>query len=458
MIPAPISDSPAQRVRDEARTARLLESYLTTRAARAACEAAEIRALAAAAAFVDEQRDRLESPSSRAADLPGRTMVAELATASRVSERTAQRQLHDAGDLCRRFPQLVDALDEARIASAHVRVIHEAGFAIQDAAARAAFVATAIGRAETTTPGRLRPIVQVLAARAHDEKMQDRHDRAVAQRMVRVVDGCDGMADLRVTGAALLIHAAYDRLTADAHSVITARAATEECALMVDRGSGHPDDRTMDQLRSDILTDLLLTGTPQSCSAGDGIAAVRPRVQVTVPVLTAAAVGDEPALLAGYGPIDPATARQILAHAHTWERVLTSPLTGAIVAVDSYRPSEAMKRFLGARDERCRFPGCRQPVWRCDLDHTVDAALGGATSCSNLAHVCRRHHVLKHNSAWTVRQREVGELEWTSPTGRVYRDLAEPVVRFVAADEVEGFSARFPGSWPAPDPSDPPDF
>jgi len=62
------------------------------------------------------------------------------------------------------------------------------------------------------------------------------------------------------------------------------------------------------------------------------------------------------------------------------------------------------------------------PVSRCDIDHTVDAALGGETSTANLAHLCRGHHTLKHHTDWRVAQDSGGGLLWTSPTGRVHVD------------------------------------
>ncbi|WP_374314317.1 hypothetical protein [Microbacterium sp.] len=70
------------------------------------------------------------------------------------------------------------------------------------------------------------------------------------------------------------------------------------------------------------------------------------------------------------------------------------------------------------------------PVHRCDVDHTIDAARGGATATCNLAHLCRRHHSLKHSSDWTVLQRPDGTLEWTSPIGRVHVDEPPGTVRF----------------------------
>ena len=64
-------------------------------------------------------------------------------------------------------------------------------------------------------------------------------------------------------------------------------------------------------------------------------------------------------------------------------------------------------------------------------DHTVDASAGGVTSACNLADLCRRHHVLKHASPWTVEQIGLGRLRWTSPTGRVYTDEVPATLRFV---------------------------
>jgi hypothetical protein len=437
---SPDRDDPSAR--DIAATDLLVDEFVACRHEKAALDAREITALAAAGAIVDEQRARLTSRESRKTDIPARAMVAELAAAARVSERTIQRQLNDAVDLCARFSDVVDALAEARISRVHVAVIHEAGWAIDDRAARAEFVTAAIARAETMTPGRLRPIAEILAARVNPRTIGERHRDACAKRDVRVADLGDGMADVCATVPAVLAHGIYDRLTQHAHAVIAAR--TQEAA---DLDSDHPgerdepaaDARTMGQLRADILCDLLLTGTAETCTRGEAIDAIRATVQITVPVLTAAGRGAEPALLAGYGPVDPETARRLMGNCPGWERVMTSPVTGCVLAVDRYRPTEDMKRFLRVRDERCRFPGCRQPVWRCDLDHTIDAARGGPTAHCNLAHLCRRHHVLKHNSGWRVRQLDGGVLEWTSPTGRIYTDLPAPAVRFAPDPEPPPF-------------------
>ncbi|GAA1991958.1 HNH endonuclease signature motif containing protein [Microbacterium pumilum] len=463
--PSPLPCEPAdQDARDRAATSSLVDEFVACRSERAVIDAREIRTLAAVASLVEQQRSRLTSRESVKTDMPARTMIADLATAARLSERTIQRQLNDAADLCARFSGVVDALAAARISRAHVSVIHEVGFPIDDAVARAEFVSAALSRAETMTAGRLRPVAETLAARLNPRTIQERHVEARTRRSVQLIDLADAMSKLDLTIPSVLAHGIFDRLTQDAHSVIAARPAkstehgrtgapgqtgapaamggtddtresndTDDTGLTSATGASEApatDIRTMDQLRADIVCDLLLAGTAETCSEGEGIDAIRATVQITVPVLTAAGVGTEPALLAGYGPVDPESARRLLANAPGWERVMTSPVTGCVLAVDRYRASRSLSRFLRARDERCRFPGCRQPVWRCDIDHTHDAARGGATSHCNLAHLCKRHHTLKHNSHWRVRQLEGGVLEWTSPTGRIYTDLPEPAVRF----------------------------
>ena len=86
-------------------------------------------------------------------------------------------------------------------------------------------------------------------------------------------------------------------------------------------------------------------------------------------------------------------------------------------ATDGYRPTDAQQRFLRARDRRCRFPGCRTPAARCDLDHN-DPYPAGATSCDNLCCLCRHHHRLSHQApGWTMHRLPDGGLEWTTPSG-----------------------------------------
>jgi len=431
------------------RAERLVDAFEAGRRRRSVQDAAEIRLMAAAAASV--ARPPHASPEqTRRAELDRRALIADLATSSRVSEWTITRVMSEAADLCARFAGGVDALERGDISRQHLSAIHDAGDPIDDDAARAEFVTIALDRAAGLTPGRLAPVLRVIAERFLERSLDERHQDAAARRRVEVVDLPDDMAALTAILPATLAHGIGDRLTQQARSVIETRERGAEGSGGRDAGADDSGDRdagaddsgdrdagdarSLAQLRADILTDLLLTAGPDRCVGGDGLGAIRATVQVTVPVLAMTGVSGEPCLLAGYGPIDPGTARTLAAGAAGWERVMTSPVTGSVLAVDRYRPGPALQRFLAARDEHCRFPGCRRPVWRSDIDHTIDAALGGPTHHANLAHLCRRHHTLKGVTAWTVEQVSPGVLVWTSPTGRKHTDRPEPVVRFVSDD------------------------
>ncbi|MFI5506731.1 DUF222 domain-containing protein [Mycobacterium sp. NPDC051804] len=90
-------------------------------------------------------------------------------------------------------------------------------------------------------------------------------------------------------------------------------------------------------------------------------------------------------------------------------------------AETGYRPSAKLARFVRGRDLTCRFPGCTAPAEVCDIDHVIPYPLGD-THASNLACLCRKHHLLKTFWAgdWALELRPDGAAVWTSPTGRTY--------------------------------------
>lgn len=431
------------------------------------------------------------SPSGSAHDIPLRSLAAQIAAALRASDRTVQRRMSEAWELTERFPATWAALAAGEITRGHVAVIVEAGSAIDVPAVRTDLEGAALAVARRESPGRLRPAARLLAARLHPVPLADRHLRAAARRDVVVRDFDDGMAELIATLPAAIAHGIRDRLDRLARTTLDARR-DESAQPGSDGRDGHSDSgdadgelpmtmtttavrrrpadrRGIGAVRADTFADLLLTGHASATVSGASVPeaeAIRAHVQITVPALTAmgavpgavidnaeaqcqggaAAFGAALATLAGRQPIDTATALRLAATAPGWDRVLTHPITDAVVAVDRYRPSDEMRRTLRVRDEHCRFPGCRQPVRRCDIDHTVAREHDGPTALANLAHLCRRHHTLKHHSAWRVRQTSDGVLHWTSPTGRPYPDVPARTLTFTAGD------ADAP-----PDLNDPPD-
>lgn len=262
------------------------------------------------------------------------------------------------------------------------------------------------------------------------------------------------MSELVALLPAVLAHGIHDRLTSLARAAQNSTREPEPDDGAPDRpgtfpashGDGGPhsdrasrsDHRSLGEVRADVFADLLLAGRPSPASgtgAGADDDAITAHVEITIPALTLLGHSDEPASIIGGPPIDLETARRLAGAATGWDRVLTHPVSGAVLAVDRYRPSDALRRILRTRDTHCRFPGCRQSTRRCDIDHTIARVEDGPTELSNLAHLCRRHHTLKHHSAWRVRQTPDGILHWTSPTGRSYPDVPARTLVFISDDD-----------------------
>lgn len=438
---------------DIARTEAIIDGIARTRRRMAELHAEEARLLAAAADLAREQAARGDT-SHPSGDIPLRSIAAQIAAATRASDRGVQARIGYAAQLTADFPETFAALAAGEIDPAHARVIVDAGMLISEPEVRTAYEEAALDVARREAPGRLRPIVRTLAQRLHPVPLDERHRLARTGRRVCVQDADDGMAELIAVLPATLARAILDRLTQVAHATIDARNPTRDGAALFDGDArldldaqlngerGMADTRTLDEVRADAFTDLLLTGHSSPEASNGSIPqghAIRAHVQVTVPLSTLAGETDEPAELVGHGPIDPDTARRLAGTATAWTRVQLDPVTQCVVAVDTYRPTTALRRLLEVRDEHCRFPGCRQRAARCDLDHTVAREHDGPTELGNLAHLCRRHHVLKHNSAWRVRQRPGGVLEWTSPTGRVYPDAPARTLTFAPAADPPPF-------------------
>jgi hypothetical protein len=362
----------------------------------------------------------VEGTSGSDADMSVRDMAAELGCAAAMPDRTVQRRMSDAGALRDRLPATYGALLRGRLSLAHAQVVLDEGTRLAGSDARAEYEQIVLERSPSLSVGRLRAMAKSVAEHLDPVSIQERHAAARDRRCASVRDGDDSMGELLLVAPSVLIHGIHDRATTIARGVLDADGS---------------DTRTLDQARADVMCDLLLTGHATSAEAdahgGEGLDAIRAIVQITVPVLTLMGESDAAPTLDGRQPIDPHTARTLAGSATLWDRVLTDPIDGSVLAVDRRFPTEAQRRHLRARDEHCRFPGCRAAVWRCDVDHTVDAAHGGETCEHNLAHLCRRHHSLKHHTAWKVVQLSGGVLVWTSPEGRTYTDRPPPTLRFV---------------------------
>jgi hypothetical protein len=103
---------------------------------------------------------------------------------------------------------------------------------------------------------------------------------------------------------------------------------------------------------------------------------------------------------------------------HATIRPLTHP--GQALPEPRYRPSKALAEFIRCRDLTCRFPGCTRPATVTDVDHTIPYPWG-PTAASNLACLCREHHLLKTFwPGWSNRQYSDGTIVWTDPDGQTH--------------------------------------
>jgi hypothetical protein len=191
-----------------------------------------------------------------------------------------------------------------------------------------------------------------------------------------------------------------------------------------------PDDpRCVDQRRADALVQLGIDALTGQASTGKlpRTQRMRPAVHVTVALSTLLGLDEQPGELDGHGPIPATLARRIAAdESGTWRRLLTDE-QGRLLDYgrSTYRPPKDLADFVIARDRTCRFPNCNRSAARCDLDHRTRYIDGGSTSEANCQSLCPRHHHLKDDdTGWRVERLDDGDLEWTSPTGHVYRKPA----------------------------------
>ena len=209
---------------------RAVSRFADLQKRRAALEAEELRLLADA---VDMIRDAEAAYRGRAhgdRSIPLRSLVADLAVATVLSEWTVKRALGDAADLCDRFAAGVTALEQGRLTRRHLAVIHDAGAAIDDAELRDRYLQLALERAAETTAGRLGPIVETIAARVNPVSIDERHESAAERRGVWVREKGDAMGELVLAAPIVLVRAGYDRLTRFADEIVGTRDADAEAA------------------------------------------------------------------------------------------------------------------------------------------------------------------------------------------------------------------------------------
>ncbi|MDQ1248706.1 MAG: hypothetical protein QG597_3079 [Actinomycetota bacterium] len=322
----------------------------------------------------------------------------------------------DASRDLARYPDLAALIEQGLIFTPGVRAVL-AETANLDAESRATVVSAVVAKVRARrdqgrrprTASELRKATKAAVQALAREAVQEARRTAFARRRTSLTPDGDGMAWFSALIRDVDAHRIANRLTAQAAAGAQSR-----------REAG--DDRTADQVRADLLVDLLLGRTPadltqQPATPGspadhdapgdhhdgpgaDPSASTGPlprtgRADISVVCTLAMLVGltHDTAEIPGLGPVPADIARELAADGR-WRLVITDPATGQVIATGSrtYAPSAALARLIRAREPSCRMPGCNRQSVNCDLDHTVPWPAEPGTVESNIGPLCRRHH------------------------------------------------------------------
>jgi Domain of unknown function (DUF222) len=393
------------------------------------------------------------------------SVAAEVGLITRVASRTAHARVDLAVTLLERLPATLAALTAGTISLLSARAIADETVSL-DTAGAAEAENRVLRRAGHQTPSQVRAATRRAVAAIDADAVRRRAEQARRERNVSLTSEPDGMATL----------SAY----LPAHEAVAAYGMIDDHAR---RAGTATDDRSMDARRADALVDLILdrpttdtaptthrapgtdaahtpphtppwgpsgpssgesspppfhpqppahTGAPARCDCATRKA--RPggvQVLVTVALPTLLGLDQQPAELAGHGPIPADLARELAAQG-TWRRLLTDPASGALLdyGTTRYKPPPQLAAHITTRDQTCVYPGCRTRADRCDLDHRVPhdpITDTGPTSTANLAALCRTHHRLKHQPGWTLSRQPDGTHTWRTPTNHEHHRPAHPL-------------------------------
>ena len=434
-------------------------------------------------AIADDQRESLEYGESGVDDEERE----EIAAALRLSPATAQAKMDTARILVNQLPATCAALASGEISVAHATVIARESAPLLrggiDREVIAQIEKSAIANAEFHTPAQVANKIRTAVSRALPTECEESFARAHELRKVSCYPERDGMATViallsapdaqsvliaierhlqRKDREALQSSSSRNSIATQNSTSLQTSATTQNSSATtqnsLSRGTDLansaeiPNPWRVDNRRADAFVEIInefLTSDVLDQTATDQTATDQTdltnrnlskqkqiknlgrkpvTINVTIDLPTLLNMAENPGQLSGYGPIPASLARELAADGN-WKRFITDPTSGELLDIGrkSYRPSQHLVDFLIARDRTCRFPGCRYPAHRSDIDHVTPWDDGGKTTPENLGSLCRRHHRLKTHGGWKVTSARDGSCEWISPNGKHYLVPSRPV-------------------------------
>ncbi len=271
-------------------------------------------------------------------------------------------------------------------------------------------------RAGHQSPGDVRRCVKRVIALTAPELFAQHCGQAAKTRCVSVAAAEHGMAWFNALLPAPLAMDLFAVVDADARA---AKKLDREHLSASDGEVGELD--SIDIYRADAFVALMQNSGKRSNDLGqaDNQPTTPRRANIVIDLPTLLGLDDQPGELEGYGPIPANLARQLAKDA-TWQRWITEPTTGHLLELGRtrYIPNTALREYICARDQVCRFPHCNQPAKRNDIDHAIPWDTGGQSNPDNLGSLCRRHHRLKTFNRWQITESHAdGTCVWRSPAG-----------------------------------------
>ena len=382
----------------DATEAELIEQLTAMERLKSGLAAAQARVTATLSAARNSSEDARQVQAAKR----GKGLGAEVALARQESPVQGNRHLDLALTLAHTMPQTLSALTEGRISEFQATLL-----------VRETAVLSKEHRHEVDAE--LGPRLGELGDRgaaAEARKVGYRLDPGSASRRTRTA-----RADRNVTL----------RPAPDTMSYLTGFLPVEQgtaCKTSLEKEAdarrARGDERSRAQIMADVMVERL---TGQASADGTQV-----EIQLVMSQASLFHGDDEPARLAGFGPIPAATARDLVRNAAKAfvRRLFTTPDGKSLVAMETRRRTfeGGLRCFLIARDETCSTPWCDAPIRH--LDHIVRVADGGETTAANGQGLCEACNYAKESTGWRA-ERPPGQpdtVEVTTPTGHHYRSRA----------------------------------
>lgn len=386
----------------------LVEGIATLEKLKAAAAARQARLAVA----LDTARRAAEAAAGLPAARRGRGVAAEVALARRDSPVRGGRHLGFARALVNEMPHTLAALELGALSEwrATIAVRESACLDVEDRRRLDAELCSDVTRLDGMGDAAIAAAARDIAYRLDPHAVVDRAARAQDDRTVTIRPAPDTMTYLTALLPVAQGVSIYAALKREADVCCDGRSRGQVMAdTLVERVTGRPADQPVPVSVNVVISDQALVG-----------------------------VEDATAVIAGYGSVPSALARNLIADAvadqrshATLRRLYATPATGALVALESRARvfPKGLADFIGLRDQRCRTPYCDAPIRH--RDHAKPHRKGGTTSAVNGLGLCERCNYVKESDGWivtsTTAENGTHTAEFTTPTGSRHRSTAPPM-------------------------------